>query len=119
MLQHAFFAGVRGYALEEEMGTGLYDVEKILAEREMREIYTKEEYQLRGFGRTVFPPEIFDYLGPDFASPETGKVDLKRTYREYTCNVPAYGVIIRGEPWDPGSCRSYYHYIPRVWELDS
>jgi hypothetical protein len=48
---------------------------------------------VRGFGRTIYPPEVFRFLGMEFADPRTGEVDLLKTFRSLLKEVPSYGVF--------------------------
>jgi hypothetical protein len=34
----------------------------------------------RGFGRTIYPPEVFQFLDERFADRRTGEVDLLKTF---------------------------------------
>ncbi len=53
---------------------------------------------LRGFGRTIYPPHVFQFLGREFANPVTREVDLFRTFQALLTEVPNYGVFLEGEP---------------------
>ncbi len=114
-----FFAGARGFEYEEGTDPGKLTISRIRSEEKTRRLYRDLDYEVRGFGRTVFPPEIFDYFGKDFVNPESGEVDLLKTFEKYTEATPHYGVLLEGEPFDLGTFESYYHYLPRLWELSS
>ena len=73
---------------------------------------------MRGFGRTIFPPEIFDYFGPEFVNPESGEVDLLKTFEKCNQELKLFGVWLEGEPFDLGTFQSYYRYLPKLWELE-
>lgn len=117
-----FFAGARGVQLEVELeaaeAAGTLRLGKILTEDETRDAYRDEPYEIRGFGRTVYPPEIFEYLGGDYVNPETGEVDLLKTFAAATQKLEHGGVLLEGEPLDLGTFEGYYHFLPRLWEAE-
>jgi UTP--glucose-1-phosphate uridylyltransferase len=109
----AFFAGARGVEAEREGGSGELIVGRLRSEEETRAAYRDSAYELRGFGRTVYPPEIFDYLGPDFVNPRTGEVDLWKTFQALAGEIAHRAVVLEGEPLDLGTFEGYYRYLPR------
>lgn len=68
----------------------------------------------RGFGRTIFPPQIFPYLTSDYADPATGEVDLLRTFQATFGVLRHYGVLLEGEAFDLGTPESYAAALPRL-----
>ena len=52
---------------------------------------------IRGFGRTIYPPDVFRFLDVEFADPGTGEVDLLKTFRALLAVVPNYAVLLQGE----------------------
>ncbi len=68
--------------------------------------------------RLRFPPEIFNYLGPEFINPETGEVDLLKTFEKCAEEVRIFGVWLEGEPYDLGTLPGYQRYLPKLrsWE---
>ncbi|HEV2915727.1 MAG TPA: sugar phosphate nucleotidyltransferase [Pyrinomonadaceae bacterium] len=119
-----FFAGARGVEFETgdeaASGAGPLSIRRLQTEEETRAAYRDSAYELRGFGRTVYPPEIFDYLGPDFVNPRTAEVDLWKTFEACALQGIAHrGVVLEGEPLDLGTFEGYYHYLPRFRESNS
>jgi UTP--glucose-1-phosphate uridylyltransferase len=115
-----FFGSSRGFELSgpvDEAGAA-FDVGRILTEEETRALYAGSPYEVRGFGRTIFPPEIFDYLGEEFASRETGEVDLQETFAAATRTLAHRGVLLEGRPLDLGTFGGYYRALPLAWEDD-
>lgn len=112
-----FFAGARGVEYietdEDEVA-----ISRLRTEEETLSAHAGLSYEVRGFGRTIFPPEIFDYLGPEFVNPETGEVDLLRTFEKCTGELKIFGTWLEGQPFDLGSFQSYYRYLPKLWELE-
>jgi len=68
---------------------------------------------MRGFGRTIYPPEIFCFLGVEFADPGTGEVDLLKTFRALLAEVPNYAVLLQGEAFDLGTVKGYQYFRSR------
>lgn len=108
-----FFAGARGVEIESRSAEGEFAISRLQTEEETRAIYSDSAYELRGFGRTVYPPEIFDYLGEDFINPRTGEVDLWKTFAASAGIIEHRGRVLEGEPLDLGTFEGYYHYLPR------
>jgi UTP--glucose-1-phosphate uridylyltransferase len=70
-----------------------------------------------GFGRTIYPPDVFRFLGADFADGRTGEVDLLKTFQSLLVEVPNYGVFLEGEAFDLGTVAGYRHFQPRLRHL--
>jgi UTP--glucose-1-phosphate uridylyltransferase len=68
---------------------------------------------LRGFGRTIYPPEVFEFLDARFADVRTGEVDLLKTFRALLAVVPNYAVLLQGEALDLGTVEGYHHFRGR------
>ncbi len=68
---------------------------------------------LRGFGRTIYPPEVFEFLDARFADVRTGEVDLLKTFRALLAVVPSYAVLLQGEAFDLGTVGGYRHFRGR------
>lgn len=115
--ERSFFAGARGVEYEE-IDAGAVAISKLRTEEETRRAHADLDYEVRGFGRTIFPREIFAYLGPEFANPRTGEVDLLKTFEKCTREFEVFGIWLEGEPFDLGTFQSYYRYLPKLWELD-
>jgi UTP--glucose-1-phosphate uridylyltransferase len=69
--------------------------------------------QVRGFGRTIYPPEVFRFLGMDFADPRTGEVNLLKTFQALLKEIPNYGVFLDGEALDLGTIAGYQYFGPK------
>jgi UTP--glucose-1-phosphate uridylyltransferase len=68
---------------------------------------------LRGFGRTIYPPEVFEFLDARFADVRTGEVDLLKTFRALLAVVPNYAVLLQGEALDLGTVEGYHYFRGR------
>ena len=103
--ERRFFAGARGFGISVRRPRPgrPYPVSRLL--RTGREVC--------GFGRTVYPPEIFRYLGSRYADPGTGEVDLWRTFQALPSRIQHRAVLLDGQPCDTGTFAGYYHYLPR------
>jgi len=115
--ERPFFVGARGVEYHET-NAGEVAINRLLTEEETRSVHSDLSYEVRGFGRTIFPPEIFDYLGPEFVNPRTGEVDLLRTFEKCTKELEVFGIWLEGEPFDLGTPESYYRYRLKLWELE-
>lgn len=112
-----FFYSSRGFEFEpEEEGSPDMRMGRILSVEQTRERYRNQNYEVRGFGRTIYPPEIFEYLGEDFVDERTGEVDLLKTFQKATERLGHRGVLLEGVPVDLGVFESYYRYLPGFWE---
>jgi hypothetical protein len=107
----AFFAGARGVDYVERDGQIV--IKGLQTEDETRIRYRDHSFELRGFGRTVYPPQIFDYLGPEFANPRTGEVDLWKTFEAIADVIENRAVVLEGQPMDFGTVAGYRHYVER------
>ncbi len=103
--------------IEEDENHDRFVIKRIQTEAKTRAAYRDSAYELRGFGRTVYPPAIFDYLGPDLINPHTREVDLWKTFQACSGKIAHLGVMLEGEPCDLGTPAGYYHYAPRFQEL--
>ena len=110
-----FFGGARGFEVGVADERGVLEVGRVLTDEETRELYRDKGFELRGFGRTVYPPEIFEYLGADYANPQTGEVDLLKTFEQFPGRLAHRGVVLAGEPLDLGTFERYERYLPRLW----
>jgi len=68
---------------------------------------------LRGFGRTIYPPEVFEFLDARFADARTGEVDLLKTFRALLAVAPSYAVLLEGEAFDLGTVEGYHYFRGR------
>ena len=112
-----YFVGARGVKREGVQDRHEFIIRQLYTEAETRELYRHQKYEIRGFGRTIFPCEIFDYLGMDYRNPSTREVDLLKTFEACAKSMVHQGIMLEGEPFDVGTLPGYYHYLPRLWEL--
>lgn len=82
----------------------------------VRDFSIDENSRMRGFGRTVFLPESLDYMTEEFMNPETGEVDLLRTFQALKNHFPLYGTVLRGRPCDIGTWEGYYFYQRNIFQ---
>src|SRR5262249_39395794 len=75
--------------------------------------YRSSALAMRGFGRTIYPPEVFEFLDARFADARTGEVDLLRTFRALLAVVPNYAVLLEGEAFDLGTVEGYQYFRGR------
>jgi UTP--glucose-1-phosphate uridylyltransferase len=75
--------------------------------------YASSAPAMRGFGRSIYPPEVFRFLDEEFADTGTGEVDLLRTFRALLAVVPNYAVLLQGEAFDLGSIEGYQYFRRR------
>ena len=109
-----FFVGARAIEFAPGDGSNEYILGRILTEERAREVFANASDEVRGFGRTVYPPEIFKYLGADYTNPATGEIDLLITFAQATTALAHRGVLLQGEPLDLGTFEGYYRYLPRL-----
>jgi UTP--glucose-1-phosphate uridylyltransferase len=114
-----FFESSKGVEIENEYAPGEFVIGRLQTKEETSRAYRDQAYEVRGFGRTVYPPEIFDYLGRDFINPRTGEVDLSETFKKLAGVIPHRGVMLEGAAQDLGTFEGYYHYLPRTVESGS
>jgi UTP--glucose-1-phosphate uridylyltransferase len=68
---------------------------------------------LPGFGRTIYPPEVFEFLDDRFADTRTGEIDLLKTFRALLAVAPSYAVLLQGEAFDLGTIEGYHYSCRR------
>jgi UTP--glucose-1-phosphate uridylyltransferase len=68
---------------------------------------------LPGFGRPIYPLELFEFLDARFADTRAGEVDLLKTFRALLAVVPSYAVLLEGEAFDLGSAEGYRYFRER------
>jgi len=115
--ERPFFVGARGVEYDTR-DSGDVAIRRLRTEDETRRVHEALAYEVREFGRTIYPPEIFAYLGPEFVNPRTGEVDLLKTFEKCTEELQVFGVWLAGEPFDLGTLQGYYRYLPKIWELE-
>src|SRR5262249_1857498 len=92
-----YFPGARKFICESYAGgvmvvTGIEPAE-----------HASSALALWGFGRTVFPPEVFRFLDERFADRRTGEIDLLKTFRALLADIPNYAVLLQGKAFDVGT----------------
>lgn len=109
-----YFRGSRGFAIEAEKVSYRrpLPISEVHSEARTRRSFVNLPYEIRGFGRTVFPAAIFAYLGRGFINPRTAEMDLSRTFKEFPKKIPHYGCLLKGQACDLGTFAGYYHYLP-------
>ena len=113
----AFFPGARGFNFEYKTSSKLLIMGEFQTEEETHARFNHLDYEILGFGRTIFPAEIFDYLGEEFTNPVTGEVDLAKTFAKCALSLQHEGVLLDGEVVDLGTFESFHHYLPRFSEV--
>jgi UTP-glucose-1-phosphate uridylyltransferase len=74
--------------------------------------------RLVGFGRTIYPAEIFPYLSARYRSADTGEVDLWETFRALPETIQHRALILSGAPVDLGTREGYRRYLPLLLRED-
>jgi UTP--glucose-1-phosphate uridylyltransferase len=105
----AYFPGARRFVYESD--TAQSDV-VVITGIEPDELCCSTGH-VRGFGRTIYPPEVFGFLGRDFADPRTGEVNLLKTFQALLKEIPNYGVFLDGEAFDLGTIAGYQYFGPK------
>ena len=104
-----YFSGMKPFKLEESISRNVYKIEDF----SVNDI-TMDRNIIRGFGRTLFPTEIFRYFNKDYINPVSGEVDLYLTFQETFKKLHHYGVIVKGGPMDFGDWEKYLYFSKRV-----
>ncbi len=105
-----YFPGARGFEYKKNRHGELLEIDSILSEDEADDISGESEFRTRGFGRTIFPPQIFEYLTEEYINPATGEVDLLKTFQAFRGRLAHYGLLIEGRPCDFGTLKGYKYY---------
>src|SRR5262249_28894077 len=108
--EREFFTGARGFEFQPGTDADELVMGRIRTEEETRAAFPNCDYELRCFGRTIYPPEMFDYFGEEFINPKTGEVDLLRTFEACTNSLEHLGIVLEGDPVDLGTVEGYYHF---------
>ena len=99
-----FFKGSRPFKYRREK-RGFYLIE---------DISTEESSLIRGFGRTIFLPEAFEYMTEEFINEKTGEIDLLKTFQALKNKFPLYGMVLEGRACDIGTWEGYNFYQPII-----
>lgn len=70
--------------------------------------------RLAGFGRAIYPVEVFPYLTARYRSADTGEVDLWETFRALPESIQHRAAVLSGTPVDLGTLEGYRRYLPRL-----
>ena len=108
-----YFTG-SGFAYQEKRGR-LQDI-KMLSEQETFAKYKNLNYQIRGFGRTILYPSIFEFLRKAPFNKKTKEFDYGQAFKDCTKNFPHYGILLRGRPCDFGTLAGYKYYTDKLWK---
>jgi UTP-glucose-1-phosphate uridylyltransferase len=76
----------------------------------IQDISPDETSLIRGFGRTIFLPQAFEYMTEEFINDQTGEVDLLKTFQALKNRFPLYGMLLEGRPCDIGTWEGYHFY---------
>ena len=63
-----YFIGARGLKCEGAEDSDEFVIRQLFTETETRDLYRNHTYEIHGFGRIIYPCEIFDYLGPEYSN---------------------------------------------------
>jgi UTP--glucose-1-phosphate uridylyltransferase len=109
-----YFRGCRGFITDGVFSSRLVPISRIQSEVQTRRSFAHLPYEIRAFGRTVFPATIFSYLGSRFVNRHTGEIDLWKTYQKFPQEIPHFACLLRGRACDVGTLDRYYHYLPSL-----
>jgi UTP--glucose-1-phosphate uridylyltransferase len=111
--ERKFFPGARSFVYKAHPTEPDLVVITAIEPAEVRTQNSTDETIL-GFGRTIYPPEVFRALGPDFADPRTEEIDLLRTFEALLNEIPSFGVVLQGEAADLGTVDGYNHFLSSI-----
>jgi len=111
-----YFVGSGAFEFER-LSQRQVKIKRLLSEEEASLLYREAPFEIRGIGRTILPPAIFDYLTRERIDPTTGEIDYRKAVKRYTESNPHYGVLLEGIAFDLGTFEGYYHYLPQIWRL--
>jgi UTP--glucose-1-phosphate uridylyltransferase len=112
-----FFPGARGLAVAAHDWPALLRGKPVPVSglsRRMAGNMDRRHPQVAGFGRTIYPPEVFPYLTARYRNPATGEVDLWETFRAFPDTIAHRAVLLPGLPVDLGTLDGYRRYLPRL-----
>ena len=111
-----YFHGSRGFVIDADVRRTLVrrplPITRLGSEAETRKAFRRLPYEVRGFGRTIFPAAIFPYLSRRFVNHGSGEIDLGKTFKEFPNRIPHFGSLLAGRACDVGTFDGYYHYLP-------
>ncbi len=73
-----------------------------------------EDCVVRGWGRTIYPATIFDFLNEEYINPVTGEVDLSYTFLALLEHFENRAILLDGYPSDFGTWDGYWHFT-HLW----
>lgn len=112
-----YFPGGRGFRISSRHQPALIQGEAVQVQGLMAAPAGRRRNprpRLVGFGRTIYPAEIFPYLTARYRSAGTGEVDLRETFRALPETIQHRAVILSGAPVDLGTLEGYRRYLPRL-----
>jgi UTP--glucose-1-phosphate uridylyltransferase len=80
----------------------------------IEDISPDENSLTRGFGRTIFMPEAFEFMTKEYINEKTGEVDFLKTFKALKNSFKLYGFLLKGRACDIGSWEGYYYYLPLI-----
>ena len=80
----------------------------------IEDILSDENSLIRGFGRTIFMPEVFEFMTKGYINEKTGEVDFLKTFKALKNSFKLYGILLKGNACDIGSWEGYYYYLPVI-----
>ena len=107
-----YFRGARGFVTDTSVGRTRCPIVRLRTEWETRRAFDSMPYEVRGFGRTVFPAAIFPYLSRKYVNRKTGEIDLWKTFKKFPKTIPHFGCLLQGRACDLGTLEGYYHHLP-------
>jgi UTP--glucose-1-phosphate uridylyltransferase len=109
-----YFRGCRGFITDGVSSRHPVPISRMQSEFQTRRSFARLPYEIRAFGRTVFPATIFSYLGAKFVNRHTGEIDLWKTYQKFPKEIPHFGCLLQGRACDVGTLDRYYHFLPSL-----
>jgi UTP--glucose-1-phosphate uridylyltransferase len=103
-----YFPGARGFVCESDAAQS-----GVMVVTGIEPAHASSAPALRGFGRTIYPPEVFEFLDARFADARTGEIDLLKTFRALLAVVPSYAVLLEGKAFDLGTVEGYHYFRGR------
>ena len=67
-----------------------------------------------GFGRTYYPPGTLTYFSEKYMNPDTGEVDMLRTFQALLEDCPCYAIHLEGTAADFGTWPGYEYFTGKT-----
>ena len=113
-----FFPGARGLAVAARDWPALLRGMPVPVRRLLKGMAghrDRRHLRITGFGRTIYPPEVFPFLSARYRNPATGEVDLWETFRALPDSIAHRAVLLPGRPVDLGTLDGYRRYLPKFF----